>query len=138
MSRTAIITGASRGLGEALADALADRGWALVLDARGAADLEAVGARLRARGATVVTVPGDVTDEGHRWQVVEAAEALGRVELLVNNASLLGPSPQPALRDYPVDQLERVYAANVFAPLALAQAAIRVLAAGSGAIVNIT
>ena len=138
MARIAIITGASRGLGEALAGALAERGWSLVLDARGPADLEDVGRRLRARGATVVTIGGSVADEQHRWQLVEAAEELGGLDLLVNNASLLGPSPQPALADYPLDVLADVYQVNVFGPLALIQAALGLLRGRRGRIVNIT
>ena len=138
MSKIAIITGGSRGLGEALATALAERDWALVLDARGAADLERVGRRLRARGATVVTVPGDVADGSHRWQVIEAAEALGGIDALVNNASVLGPSPQPGLAAYPIEVLEHVYRINVVAPLALIQGSLGALERRHGAVVNLT
>src|SRR4028119_1010656 len=91
---TAIITGASRGLGLALARALADRGWNLVLDARGGDALQAAREALPAN-TKVVTVTGDVADEAHRAELVEAAQAMGGPDLLVNNASLLGPSPQP-------------------------------------------
>ena len=114
---TAIVTGASRGLGLALSRALAERGWRLVIDARDAGPLEAAAAGL----PDVVALPGDVTDPGHRRALVEAAG--GEIDLLVNNASLLGPSPQPALADYPLDVLEEVYRVNVFAPLALIQLA---------------
>jgi NAD(P)-dependent dehydrogenase (short-subunit alcohol dehydrogenase family) len=126
-----IVTGASRGLGLALCRALQERGWQIVVDARGAAALE------QATGALdgVVTVPGDVTDAGHRSALVAAAR--GPVDLLVNNASRLGPSPQPALADYPLEELRRVYEANVIAPLGLVQLALPRLAPGA-AIVHVT
>ena len=110
---TAIVTGASRGLGLALTRALAERGWRLVINAREAGPLEAAAESLP--GAT--PIPGDVADPSHRRALVEAAGE--RIDLLVNNASLLGPSPQPALADYPLDVLETVYRVNVIAPLAL-------------------
>src|SRR5580704_17613709 len=86
----AVITGGSRGLGRALTQGLVDRGWSVVVDARTGADLDAVA------GPQVVTVAGDVTDAGHRRRLIEAAAGLGGLDLLVNNASVLGPSPQPA------------------------------------------
>jgi NAD(P)-dependent dehydrogenase (short-subunit alcohol dehydrogenase family) len=116
---TAIVTGASRGLGLALARALAERGWRLVIDAREREPLHAVAAEL-AQHTDVVALAGDVADPLHREALVAAA---GAVDLLVNNASVLGPSPQPALAEYPLEALERVYRVNVFAPLALIQAA---------------
>jgi NAD(P)-dependent dehydrogenase (short-subunit alcohol dehydrogenase family) len=128
---TAIVTGASRGLGLALARALAGRGWRLVVDAREAAPLETAAAGL----PEVVALSGDVADPAHRRALVEAAGE--RIDLLVNNASLLGPSPQPALADYPLDVLETVYRVNVFAPLALVQLALPRLADGAR-IVNVT
>ncbi len=135
---TAIVTGASRGLGLALARALADRGWNLVLDARGGDALKAVAEELSA-AAQVVAVTGDVTDDGHRAALVEAAQALGGPDLLVNNASLLGPSPQPRLADYPLDVFDAVYRVNVTAPLALIQRALPLLAQSpQGRILNIT
>jgi NAD(P)-dependent dehydrogenase (short-subunit alcohol dehydrogenase family) len=114
---TAIVTGASRGLGLALSRALAERGWRLVIDAREAGPLEAAAAGLPG----VTALPGDVGDPSHRRALVDAAGE--RIDLLVNNASLLGPSPQPALADYPLDVLEQVYRVNVLAPLALIQLA---------------
>src|SRR5438067_7194680 len=127
----AILTGASRGLGLALARALSERGWRVVVDARdGDALAEAVGGL-----AGVVAIPGDVTHEEHRRALVEAAGE--RIDLLVNNASRLGPSPQPRLADYPLEELARVYEANLFAPLALAQPALPRLAT-SAADVNVT
>jgi NAD(P)-dependent dehydrogenase (short-subunit alcohol dehydrogenase family) len=131
---TALITGASRGLGLALARELARRNWRLVIDARGADELEAARAELAMR-TEVVAVAGDVADPSHRRALIDAAGP--RIELLVNNASLLGPSPQPALADYPLDVLERVYRANVLAPLALFQAALPAMAPGA-AVINVT
>jgi NAD(P)-dependent dehydrogenase (short-subunit alcohol dehydrogenase family) len=104
---TALVTGASRGLGLAFARALSSKGWSLVLTARH--DLPALD------GA--VLIPGDVSEADHSERLAEA----GPVDLLVNNASDLGPSPMPALRDYRLDDLRRVYEVNVFAPLALVQ-----------------
>jgi NAD(P)-dependent dehydrogenase (short-subunit alcohol dehydrogenase family) len=128
---TAIITGASRGLGLALATALDERGWRLVLDARGAQALDAAAARL----ANAVALPGDVSDPAHRRALVALAGP--QVDLLVNNASILGPSPQPELADYPLDVLEQVYRVNVVAPLALTQLALPHVPDG-GVILNIT
>ncbi len=128
---TAIVTGASRGLGLALTRALSQRGWRVVVDARDGKLLEpAVGAL-----AGVVAVPGDVSEPGHRAALVAAAGET--IDLLVNNASLLGPSPQPGLADYRVGELRRVYDVNVFAPLCLVQLALSRLVAGA-AVVNIT
>jgi NAD(P)-dependent dehydrogenase (short-subunit alcohol dehydrogenase family) len=119
--RTALITGASRGLGLALARGLADRGWNLIVDARGAAALETARAELAGR-TRIVAIPGDIADPAHRRELAEAAHALGGLDAVVNNASILGPSPQPPLLDYPLDVLEQVYQVNVLAPLALLQA----------------
>ena len=118
---TAIVTGASRGLGLALARALAREGWRLVIDARGAPPL-AEAARELGRLTDVAALAGDVADPSHRQHLVAAAGE--RIDLLVNNASVLGPSPQPALDSYPIDELERVYRVNVLAPLALVQLAL--------------
>jgi NAD(P)-dependent dehydrogenase (short-subunit alcohol dehydrogenase family) len=123
--KTAIVTGASRGLGLALARALAERGWRLVIDARGEAPLAA--ARDELAGLTdVVALPGDVSDERHRRALIDAAGS--RLDLLVNNASILGPSPLPPLAEHPLDVLEHVYRVNVLAPLALIQLALPILA----------
>jgi NAD(P)-dependent dehydrogenase (short-subunit alcohol dehydrogenase family) len=131
---TALITGASRGLGLALARELARHNWRLVIDARGAGELEAARAELAMR-TDVVAVAGDVSDPSHRRALLDAAGP--RIELLVNNASLLGPSPQPALAAYPLDELERVYRVNVLAPLALFQAALLSMPPGA-VVINIT
>jgi NAD(P)-dependent dehydrogenase (short-subunit alcohol dehydrogenase family) len=130
----AIITGASRGLGLALARALAERNWALVIDARGARDLDAVARELGAL-TEVAALPGDVADPDHRHALVQAAGET--VDLLVNNASVLGPSPQPALADYPLDRLARVYSVNVLAPLALVQLVLPRMHDGAR-IINVT
>ena len=131
---TAIVTGASLGLGFALTRALLLDGHRVVVDARGARDLDAAVRELSPLGE-LVAVRGNVIDAGHRRALVEAAGE--RIDLLVNNASVLGPSPQPALADYPLHALEQVYRVNVLAPLALAQLAIPRMPAG-GRIVNVT
>jgi NAD(P)-dependent dehydrogenase (short-subunit alcohol dehydrogenase family) len=128
---TGILTGASRGLGLALARALSDRGWRLVVDARGADDLE----RAWAGRANVVPVAGDIADPQHRHALLEAAG--DRIDLIVNNASVLGPSPLPPLAEYPLDELRQVYEINVTGPLALVQLALPRLAQGAR-IVNVT
>jgi NAD(P)-dependent dehydrogenase (short-subunit alcohol dehydrogenase family) len=128
---TAIVTGASRGLGRALSEALVTRGWRLVVDAR---DPEALAAAW-ADEPLVTPLAGDVTDSDHRRTLVTAAGP--RIHALVNNASALGPSPQPALRDYPLGELRRVYDVNVVAPLAFVQLALPSLAPGAR-ILNVT
>ena len=133
---TALITGASRGLGLALARGLAGRGWRLILTARGAEPLEAARAEL-AQQTAVIALPGDVREAPHRAALVAEAQRLGGLDALVNNAGILGPSPQPALLDYPLDTLAEVYRANVLAPLGMIQAARLVLKAGA-CVLNIT
>jgi NAD(P)-dependent dehydrogenase (short-subunit alcohol dehydrogenase family) len=123
-------------LGRALARALAERGWRLVIDARGVTDLEAVATELRDR-TDVVAIAGDVGDESHQTALIDAVGG-ARLDLLVNNASLLGPSPQPRLADYDPDVLRAVYDVNVFGPLRLTQLALPLLRASAGHLINVT
>jgi NAD(P)-dependent dehydrogenase (short-subunit alcohol dehydrogenase family) len=116
-----LITGASQGFGRALLDALVARGWACAVDARDGTALNAATTGL----ANVRAVPGDVTDPGHRAAVVAAAGQ--QLDLLVHNASALGPSPLPSLAAYPLDALRRVYDVDVFAAVALTQLALPAL-----------
>jgi NAD(P)-dependent dehydrogenase (short-subunit alcohol dehydrogenase family) len=134
----ALVTGASQGLGRALALALAGRGWDLVVDARGEAELEAVARQLEAGGTRVVAVAGDVAEPAHRQALVAAVTGLGRLDALVNNASTLGQSPLPPLAGYPLEVMRRVFEVNVLAPMALIQATLPLLAATGGRILNIT
>jgi NAD(P)-dependent dehydrogenase (short-subunit alcohol dehydrogenase family) len=123
----AIVTGASRGLGEAVASGLARAGWSLVIDARDGGALQAAAKRIRASApdpARVVAVEGDVTDVDHRRALTDAAVALGGIDLVVNNAGTLGTSPLPSLADYPLDDLRVAFEVNVIAPLALIQEAL--------------
>ena len=130
----AVITGASRGLGLALAGQLALDGWGLVIDARGEAELTQAADELSAHGRGTA-LAGDLADPWHRAVLIEAAGE--RIDLLVNNASVLGPSPQPSLADYPLTELARVFEVNVMAPLALIQTALPRMAAG-GCVINVT
>ena len=132
----AIVTGASRGFGRAVTAALLDRGWAVVGDARRASELKTTARELNS--TQLIALPGDVTDPSHRDALVGAATTAGPLRLLVNNASRLGPSPQPALSDYPARELSAVYQTNLFAPLALIQAALPALTDNAGVIVNLT
>jgi NAD(P)-dependent dehydrogenase (short-subunit alcohol dehydrogenase family) len=134
--RTALITGASRGLGLALARTLAEENWTLIIDARGEEVLESARAEL-SRRTRVVAIAGDVTDPEHREDLAEAAREAGGVDALVNNASILGPSPQPDLLDYPLDVFEQVYRTNVVSPLALIQALSTELKQGAH-VINVT
>jgi NAD(P)-dependent dehydrogenase (short-subunit alcohol dehydrogenase family) len=127
----AIVTGASRGLGEAISTGLASTEWSLVIDGRDAGALAATEDRLALimAGDNLRAVPGDITDPGHRRDLVEAAAALGGLDLLVNNAGTLGASPLPAVADYPLDELRAALEVNVVAQLGLIQAALPLLLA---------
>jgi len=128
--RVALITGASRGLGRALGEALAERGWSLVIDARDGAMLEEAALSMRARlgdAGSVTAVAGDVTSAEHRQDLAAAAARLGHLDLLVNNASTLGPSPLLRLERFELDDLRRVYDVNLFAPLGLVRSLLPLL-----------
>jgi NAD(P)-dependent dehydrogenase (short-subunit alcohol dehydrogenase family) len=135
-TRIALITGASRGLGLALARQLAAEDWHLIIDARGAKALETARVAL-AKQTRVIALPGDITDGDHRLALAEVAREWGGLDALVNNASMLGPSPQPELLDYPLEVLEQVYRTNVIAPLALVQTLRNELKPGAF-VINIT
>jgi NAD(P)-dependent dehydrogenase (short-subunit alcohol dehydrogenase family) len=135
--RVALITGASQGLGLALAEELAGAGWTLIIDARRAERLDRAVADLATR-TTVVAIPGDIGESEHRERLVAAVNEAGRLDLLVNNASTLGASPLPALDTIDLDVLRRVYEVNVVAPLALTQQLLPAIGAAHGTIVNIT
>ncbi len=139
---TAIVTGGSMGLGAALAHGLARAGWSLVIDARDRGRLEAAATTIEVDlmpGAGLIAVPGDVTDAVHRGRLADAAGQLGGLELLVNNASALGPSPLPPLAGYPLDALRDLLETNVVAPLALVQAvADQMAGAAQPRVINVT
>jgi NAD(P)-dependent dehydrogenase (short-subunit alcohol dehydrogenase family) len=130
--RTAVVTGGSRGLGLALVRALSAAGWRVVTDAR---DGSALAAAVGELAPAVIAVPGDIIDPDHRAELVAAAG--DRIDLLVNNAGGLGPSPLPALADYPLDDLADLFAINVVAQLGLIQAVLPKLAP-DGVIVDVT
>ena len=141
--KNALITGASRGLGRALARQLAKQGWGLVIDARDQTALDEARAELTsiktdpAAPVKLMALAGDVTAQMHRKALADAARQLGGLDAVVNNASFLGPSPQPRLLDYPLDVLRRVYETNVMAPLAIFQE-LRGLLRPAGCVLNIT
>lgn len=130
----ALITGASRGLGRALARSLVERGWLVVLDGRDTQRLAEVASEL----PSAVVVPGDVTDPAHRAALAAAVDVLGRLDLIVNNASDLGPSPLPALAALPLDALRTVHETNLIAPLGLIQLLLPELRASGGAVLNVS
>jgi NAD(P)-dependent dehydrogenase (short-subunit alcohol dehydrogenase family) len=132
---TALLTGASRGLGAALAEALSHRGWRLVVDGRTPDRLAATVAALP-RPDLVTAVPGDVADPAHRAAL--AAAVGDRLDVLVNNANELGPTPLPRLADLPPAALERVLAVNTVAPLALVQAVLPALERAGGVVLDIS
>jgi NAD(P)-dependent dehydrogenase (short-subunit alcohol dehydrogenase family) len=135
-NRVALITGGSRGLGQALTTELVARGWHVVTDARDAERLALVLSGWSP--GSVTAIAGDVADPGHRAQLASAVRRLGRLDLLVNNASVLGPAPMPALARYPLAGLRQVYEVNVVAPLALFQLVDEFLTASRGAVINVS
>ncbi len=138
MRRVALITGASKGLGYTLASFLAAQGHDLVITARRAGELAAAAEKISTAGVKVSAIPGDVADAAHRKTLVEVARGMGRLDLLVNNASELGPSPMPALAEYSLDALRRVLEVNLIAPVALVQEALSLLASSHGLVINIS
>ena len=135
-TQTALITGASRGLGLALACELAQQNWRLIINARGAEALEDARKEL-AKWTEVIAIAGDVTDLEHRKALAHAAKEIGGLDTVINNAGILGPSPQPELLNYPLDILTDVYRANVIAPLGVLQALQHTLKSDAR-VINIT
>ena len=133
--KTALVTGASEGLGRALTAALAQQGWTVIVDARGR---ERLAEAVDGLGPRVHAVPGDITDPQHRERLVHDVTALGRLDLVVNNASTLGQTPLPALVDLDLDAFDDTWLTNVMAPLALTQALVPLLIASRGTVVSIS
>jgi NAD(P)-dependent dehydrogenase (short-subunit alcohol dehydrogenase family) len=129
----ALITGGSAGLGQALAHALADEGWRVIVDGRDPDRLAAA-----VDHPQVLAIPGDVTNEWHRGALLAAVESEGRLDLLVHNASTLGPTPLPPLRSATVSDLEDVWRTNVGAPLALTVDLIPTLVASRGTLLSVS
>ncbi|MEW1548742.1 SDR family NAD(P)-dependent oxidoreductase [Streptomyces tsukubensis] len=135
----AVVTGGSKGLGRALALGLAARGWDLVLGARTAAVLARAAREAEAYGTRVVAVPGDVTDPGHRAELVAAAGRMGGLDLLVSNASVLGAEPLVRLDVQPLAGLREALEVNVVAALGLVQEALPLLRASeAGTVIAIS
>ncbi len=134
--RTALITGATRGLGLAFARALSEKGWSLIVNARDAGGLEATRSTLADQGR-ILSVAGDIAEADTRRNLGVAAQDLGGLDVVVNNASILGPSPLPPLLEYPIHELAKVYAVNVLGPLGLIQTVRSNLRPGAR-ILNIT
>ncbi|HSS45040.1 MAG TPA: SDR family oxidoreductase [Thermoanaerobaculia bacterium] len=137
-TKAALITGAGRGLGRILAGFLAKQGFALVITSKTEADLLEAASEFDATGGSVVSIPGDVSLEGHRRRLILAAEAWGRIDVLVNNASDLGETPLPPLVDASRASVLRVFDVNTLAPLALIQEALPLLKRSHGLVVNIS
>jgi NAD(P)-dependent dehydrogenase (short-subunit alcohol dehydrogenase family) len=130
-----LITGASQGLGFAIASDLIAKGWSLIVDARDATALKRAFAGFDGQ---VASVPGDVADPAHRTELASAAQDLGRLDLLVNNASELGPSPLPPMESLPTEILEEVFRINTIAPLAIVQQLLPLLGASNGIVINVS
>ena len=137
-ARVAVITGASRGLGEVLARFLAGQGYDLILNARGGAALDTVVRSLDSYKVQVKAIAGDISEPSTRRAIIQLANTLGGLDILINNASILGASPLVPLKDHALDALEGVYEVNVIAPLALIQSALPLLKASHGLVVNLS
>ncbi len=135
-----LITGSSKGLGRALAHAYADAGARVVINARGAAALEATRSELAVKGAPVLALPADATQPGGIARLVETALAhFGRIDVLVNNAGILGPSPRPNMADFAAADLAEIFRANTIGPVLMTQAVLpHMLAQKRGLIINVT
>ena len=138
MNRTALITGGSRGLGRTVAGLLAAQKYDLVITARGHEDLEAAARELRRHGGQVIALAGDIVDPAHRLRLARAARGLGRLDVLLNNASTLGATPLPPLADYPPGALEEAFRVNVAAPIVLVKECLPLLAESGGLVVNVS
>jgi NAD(P)-dependent dehydrogenase (short-subunit alcohol dehydrogenase family) len=138
MNRTALITGGSQGLGRTVADFLAAQGYGLVITARGEEELAAAARELRRHGGPVIALAGDVADPAHRQRLTRATHELGRLDVLLNNASTLGATPLPPLAEYPVDELEAAFRVNVVAPIALLREVLPLLEESGGLVVNVS
>ena len=138
MTKLAIVTGASRGLGETISTFLAGMGYDLIVTARGVGALEAHASNLRELGVSVEAIAGDVADTDHRMSLVQAASEWSGLDLLINNASDLGPSPLPGLDEIPLHALKRIHEVNFIAPLALIQLTLPLLKARTGWIINVS
>ena len=138
MNRTALITGGSQGLGRTVAEFLAAQGYDLILTARGEEDLATAARELRRHGGRVTALAGDVADPAHRHRLARAAHDLGRLDLLLNNASTLGATPLPPLAGYPADELEAAFRVNVVAPIALVREVLSLLEESGGLVVNVS
>ncbi len=136
--RVAIITGASRGLGAALARFLGAKDYHVIVNARGDAALQSVAQEVSDAGGLIETFPGDILESNNRQDLVDAAARAGRLDLLVNNASSLGAAPLPPLESHPLGALERLFRINTIAPLGLIQLALPLLKSTGGLVVNIS
>ncbi len=137
MPQTALITGASKGLGKTLARFLAQQNYNLILTARGRHTLQTTAAELTSTGK-IIALPGNVADAEHRRRLVAAARDLGGLNLLINNASTLGPTPLPKLTDYPLEAFHYLLDVNIIAPIALVQEALPLLETSHGLVVNVS
>jgi NAD(P)-dependent dehydrogenase (short-subunit alcohol dehydrogenase family) len=132
-TQNALVTGGSRGLGRAITDELLARGWRVVVDARPSREFDGLTAHAQA-----IPVAGDIRDPLHRAALAAAVDVLGGLDLLVNNASTLGPSPLPTVSSYPLGDLELVLQTNVVAPLALIQLVLPALRRAGGVVVSVS